>query len=313
MKRITTLTIALFFACAVMVLAQDPPAEPAGPDAGAEPVKSESVVEKAELSIEDVTEILVDESIAQMKKIDPDMPQEELERHRFDTAVRLCENYWNAAVALVRSELLLKQITAAEERYRKALALPEGDALRNIELEDSRKLLLKNKSEYLDLQKSYIDGIHELLATMVNINPLVCIDRKIVLSSSPYIPPNAPATIEERKKFFTPELLKKDMAGVFNKRDLAGISIKLKVIDTYFEEYLKSTNAIRALRKKIEELEKKHSDKTAPEPLDLVEARKSLAEENIAKMQCAADIDRIIRYLNFAEKAVKATEKGDGE
>ena len=55
MKRITALTIVLFFALAVMVLAQDPPAEPTVPEPGDEPVKEESVTEKAELSITDVT------------------------------------------------------------------------------------------------------------------------------------------------------------------------------------------------------------------------------------------------------------------
>jgi len=313
MKRITTLTIAIFFACAVMVLAKDPIADPAGPDAGEEPVKAESVTGKAELSVTDVTEILVNESIDQMKKIDPDMSLEELERRRFDTAVNLCENYWNAVLAVVRSEMLLKQIAGAEERYKKALALPKGDALRNIDLEDSRKLLLKNKSAYLDLQKSHTEGIHELLMTMVKINPLVRIDRKIVLSSSPYISPNATSMIEARKKFFTPELLKKDKAGVFNKRDLVRISLKLKVIDTYFEEYLKSTGIIRALRKTIEKLEIKYPNKDAPEPLDLVQARQALAEADIEKVECAADIDRIVRYLNLAEEVIKATEKGDGE
>ncbi len=314
MKRITALTIVLFFALAVMVLAQDPSAEPTVPEPGDEPVKEESITEKAELSITDVTEKLVNESIAQMKKIDPDMPLEELERRRFDTAVGLCEDYWNAALAVARNEMLLKQITKAEERYRKALALPKGDALRNIDLEDSQKLLLKKKLEYLDLQKSYIDGIHKLLATMVNINPLVRIDRKIVLSSSPYIAPNAPSMLDERRKFFTPELLKKDKAGIFDKRDLARISLKLKVIDTYLEEYLKSTALIRAFRMKIQELEAKQTDETIPEPLDLVEARQALAEADIAKIECAADIDRIVRYLNLAEEVIKATEKGgEGE
>ena len=310
MKKSVLIIGVIIILCGTFMLRGRVRAEDAQEDA---PEAVEAVNDKVELSITNVTEDMVNEAVKQFRPVRPDITPEEIDKYRFETATRLCDYYWSAYTATSRCEKILSDIESAEVKYKNALNLPEDDETRSLKIDDTKMDILKLKKQYINSIKAYNDSLCELQLNLIEVNPLVAVDREIVLSSPPYIPTmTIMRTIDDLEKYFSPELLKKEKIGIFDKTDLALIGLKVKALGTYIQEYIKANRDVQGLRKKLAKLES-GTDKKEVLPDEIKDIKNAISEALLTTRERAADVDRIVHYTTLARELIEKYKGGDDD